>query len=434
MTENAQKDALNTRSAIAFATKTNQEVHWYYAHDIHRGNPITDPDLQSHLETLNSGTTNQRLGKIPLVVGMPVMITQNYDVENGVVNGCIGVLKNIRYRKDANGKRYATSCIVQSDTLTGEPLSGLPQGHAVVLEDTVDMTFVHPHSSKRCTIKRTQLPIIPAFAMTAHKAQGQTMNKVIIDLENVKGTETPYVMVSRVTNLDGLLILRKFSDKKIKCRLSEDLRAEFQRLEILRLETICEHGSADEIAVAESILRNNSSSSSSTNDDCTSVSCTSSSMSDSSSLNITVRKRKRPITTPSQVALSSQPLSSISQIDTIQDPDHNDTISNSGFICQDRTIAQIGSSEPKKGEITLMTHESGVNQRQKKRRIQTIHKKVPLNGTADRQMEQKTRTEHYTHTYTNATNQMQISNLKTSRRCKRTLQIDNSIQKRRRLK
>ncbi|KAF8181772.1 hypothetical protein BJ912DRAFT_805171, partial [Pholiota molesta] len=73
--------------------------------------------------------------------------------------------------------------------------------------------------------------------MTAHKAQGQTMGKVVIDLESTKGTEAPYVMVSRVTSLDGLLILRKFSDKKIKCRLSEDLRIELRRLENLRLDT-----------------------------------------------------------------------------------------------------------------------------------------------------------------------------------------------------
>ncbi|KAF8181771.1 hypothetical protein BJ912DRAFT_801813, partial [Pholiota molesta] len=83
--------------------------------------------------------TNQRLGKIPLVIGMPVMITQNYDVEGGVVNGCTGILKKIRYRKDSNGNRIATSCIVESDTITGSPLPALSQGQAVVLQDTVDM-------------------------------------------------------------------------------------------------------------------------------------------------------------------------------------------------------------------------------------------------------------------------------------------------------
>jgi hypothetical protein len=32
-----------------------------------------------------------------------------------------------------------------------------------------------------------------AFAMTAHKAQGKTMDAILIDLESTRGTESPYV-------------------------------------------------------------------------------------------------------------------------------------------------------------------------------------------------------------------------------------------------
>lgn len=42
---------------------------------------------------MHSGLTKQWLGKIPLVIGIPVMITHNFDVENGIVNGCTGILK-----------------------------------------------------------------------------------------------------------------------------------------------------------------------------------------------------------------------------------------------------------------------------------------------------------------------------------------------------
>ena len=248
VSENAQKDALNERAAQAFANRTNQTLHWYYAEDSHRGNTITDPELKGHLETLNSGITNQRLGKIPLVPGMPIMITQNYDVEGGIVNGCTGILKKIRYKEDSLGNRYATSCVIESNAITAEKMPSLTLGQAVVLQETVDITFKHPHSGKQCKIKRTQLPITPGFAMTAHKAQGQTMKKVIIDIESVRGTEAPYVMVSHVTSLDGLLILRHFRREKIKCRQSEDLRTECQRLENLRLDTISEFGSPQEIA------------------------------------------------------------------------------------------------------------------------------------------------------------------------------------------
>ena len=238
VSENAQKDAINELAAHAFARRTNQTLHWYYAIDQHQQNVVSDEALKRHLQNLNSGVTNQRLGKIPLVIGMPVMISQNYDVEGGIVNGCTGILKEIRYQTDSEGNRYATSCVVESESITGKQLPMLPPKHAAIIQDTTDLNFIHPHSGKRCKIKRTQLPILPAFAMTAHKAQGQTLKKVIIDLDNCRGTESPYVMVSRVTSLEGLLILRPFRSSKIKCRQSEDVRNEFKRLDRLRTLTI----------------------------------------------------------------------------------------------------------------------------------------------------------------------------------------------------
>ena len=61
-------------------------------------------------------------------------------------------------------------------------------------------------------------------------------------------------MVSRVTSLEGLLILRPFKSSKIQCRLSEDTRKEFKRLEKLRLHTIVETGTMEEKAGAQILL------------------------------------------------------------------------------------------------------------------------------------------------------------------------------------
>ncbi|THU88129.1 hypothetical protein K435DRAFT_603792, partial [Dendrothele bispora CBS 962.96] len=73
--------------------------------------------------------------------------------------------------------------------------------------------------------------------ITAHKSQGQTLTHAIVDLQSCRGAEMPYVMVSRVKSLDGLLILRNFEKGKIQCRQSEDARMEAKRLELLRLRT-----------------------------------------------------------------------------------------------------------------------------------------------------------------------------------------------------
>ncbi|THU92918.1 hypothetical protein K435DRAFT_623253, partial [Dendrothele bispora CBS 962.96] len=74
--------------------------------------------------------------------------------------------------------------------------------------------------------------------ITAHKSQGQTLSHAIVDLQSCRGSEMPYVMVSRVRSLDGLLLLREFDIGKIQCRQSEDARTEARRLELLHLRTL----------------------------------------------------------------------------------------------------------------------------------------------------------------------------------------------------
>ncbi|PBK87948.1 hypothetical protein ARMGADRAFT_884105, partial [Armillaria gallica] len=87
--------------------------------------------------------TSQRLGMLPLVIGMPVMITQNFDVESGIVNGATGTLEKIRYRLDEDGRHIALSCVVNVPLMTGSPLTDLKKSQAVALQDTVELDFKH---------------------------------------------------------------------------------------------------------------------------------------------------------------------------------------------------------------------------------------------------------------------------------------------------
>jgi hypothetical protein len=256
VSQNELKDALNEKAARAYAIRTGQDLHWYYATDTRsNGTVITDPSLREHLvERLHSGQTSYRLGRLPLAMGMPVMITQNFDVQNGIVNGTTGIVKRIRYRINESGERIATSCIVYVPDMTGPALPNLPPKHAAVLAETVDTTFTHPDSHKKCVVKRTQLPLVPAFAMTAHKAQGKTMEAIIADLESTKGTEAPYVMLSRAKSLDGIFILRPFRLSAIQCHPSQDVRNEYKRLDMLCHQTTMKYGSAAEAAESQDYL------------------------------------------------------------------------------------------------------------------------------------------------------------------------------------
>ena len=135
-----------------------------------------------------------------------------------------------------------------------DPLPNLQQHEVVVLEDTTELTFRHPHSGKKCKIRRTQLPVLPVFALTVHKAQGQMMERAMVDLEGCRGSESPYVMLSRIKSLEGLAILHPFSKARIVCRPSEDSHREQCRLHLCNLVTMKKHGNTEEKKSAHELL------------------------------------------------------------------------------------------------------------------------------------------------------------------------------------
>ena len=236
---NAIKDAINIEATMAFAKRTSQQVHWYHAVDTHKGKPIRDGAISDLLDTLPSNKTGGRVGALPLVLGMPVVLTENIDVAGGIVNGSTGILRKVRYRVDDDDRRFITSCIVELPDVTSDALPNLPPKHVAVLPNNVEMkSFRHPNSGRSCTLRRCQVPLDAAFAITAHKAQGQTMRKVVVDLASCIGTEAAYVMVSRCTGLQGLMVLRPFPISKITVHRSQDAREEFRRLDRLNVQTI----------------------------------------------------------------------------------------------------------------------------------------------------------------------------------------------------
>ena len=55
---------------------------------------------------------------------------------------------------------------------------------------------------------RTQIPLILAWALSIHKAQGQTLERVKVDLGRVFEKGQVYVALSRATCQEGLQVLR----------------------------------------------------------------------------------------------------------------------------------------------------------------------------------------------------------------------------------
>ena len=62
-------------------------------------------------------------------------------------------------------------------------------------------------------VSRWQLPLAPAYSITAHGSQGQTLRAAIIDLQIGRGVSpiASYVCMTRIKTRGDLLIFRAFS-------------------------------------------------------------------------------------------------------------------------------------------------------------------------------------------------------------------------------
>lgn len=130
---------------------------------------------------------------LTLKVGAQVMLLRNLDTENGLVNGSLG--------------------IVQDFASDGSPMVEFNGG----LEKIEPQTW-NIEREGDLLASRTQVPLKLAYAMTIHKSQGQTLDKLEVDLRSSFEAGMAYVALSRCRSLEGLYLTgfdpdRIFADK-----------------------------------------------------------------------------------------------------------------------------------------------------------------------------------------------------------------------------
>ncbi|KAG2342777.1 hypothetical protein BDR05DRAFT_885881 [Suillus weaverae] len=89
------------------------------------------------------------LGKIPLLIGMPILVSQNFNVEGGIVNGSTGKLRKVRYSLNNERQQVLRSCIVEISHSSDEALPNLFPHQIPIIEDFVELKFTHPNSKKK---------------------------------------------------------------------------------------------------------------------------------------------------------------------------------------------------------------------------------------------------------------------------------------------
>ena len=140
----------------------------------------------------------------------------------GVANGCEGELLNVKYKNNEYGEWRAVCAYIR---VPGANIQapGLPADVIQILPERNTFAYKQPGGGTYY-ISRSQLPLVPAYAYTANKIQGQSLKYALVDLKSARGTQALYVMISRAISLENLAIMHWFPSTNLDWRLSPKYR------------------------------------------------------------------------------------------------------------------------------------------------------------------------------------------------------------------
>ena len=189
-----------------------------------------------------TGTTLQKTLKIK--IGAKVMLTHNLNTADCLTNGALGEILgfdlnadgsvkciHVQFGNEKVGKDLRKNYQALQRLYPGENVTPISKFESIY---NLDSKF---SPSPTSTARALQFPLKLAFAVTAHKVQGQTIKKpmkVVVDLKKANKEAQVYVMLSRAQSLDQLIILDELYDKN--WRVSQEALQE-----VKRLEEICEN-------------------------------------------------------------------------------------------------------------------------------------------------------------------------------------------------
>ncbi|KKP01892.1 PIF1 [Trichoderma harzianum] len=237
---------LCTRNEVAMVNRENfnrlkTPKLEYHALDGFIARQEVHTQLPQYHDRLSDGTLvacrDQRLEPhVTLRGGMLVILQINLDIKGGLVNGSQGIIcgferfSSVNLPKVHRGKD--TEYIPSDQRIIGD--------HAKLREKQIQQFMEQQQGDPRlakawprvlfhngvkrviypsCVVNsvgdkepysllhRTQIPLLPGWAMSVHRSQGMTLDRVIVDLSHAFEEGQVYVALSRATSLHGLKVM-----------------------------------------------------------------------------------------------------------------------------------------------------------------------------------------------------------------------------------
>lgn len=129
-------------------------------------------------------------GSLKLAVGAQVMLTKTLCFADNLVNGSRGVVVEVRKNESIVYVRFKHGVV--------------PIGVTEFKSEVIEM---HDGQPRVVILKRRQVPLKLAWAVTVHKSQGMTLDRATLSLQSMFASGHAYVALSRVRSLDSLEIL-----------------------------------------------------------------------------------------------------------------------------------------------------------------------------------------------------------------------------------
>ncbi|KAJ6436943.1 hypothetical protein O9K51_10479 [Purpureocillium lavendulum] len=189
-----------------YATKARVNEYNHYHLD-----RLSRPVIQVIATNVGSGAAaapDDKAGNLakqfPVCIGARLMLTCNLWQQVGLCNGARGTVYDIGWAPGADPIRDQPCVIMMEfDKYTGPAFLTTADGRQIVPILPVDRDFLV--GATLCT--RTQFPLTVCYAITIHKSQSITEDKIVTDLScRDFQTGLSYVAVSRVKTLQGLML------------------------------------------------------------------------------------------------------------------------------------------------------------------------------------------------------------------------------------
>jgi hypothetical protein len=231
-----------------YCRRTGEVCYTLYAHDTSKCQPLSRQQRLT-IAHMKLEKTAHLPNKVELAIGMKTMVLSNIAPSIDLANGSRGIITDIildpqecALPNSSNTVflQYPPAAVIfRPYNASKIQLPGLPSG----------VVPIFPMRSTFCvggtggiTVHREQMPITAAYAFTDYKAQGQTMECVLVDLSKpptgALNRFNAYIALSRGRGRNTIRLLREVDTKLFTEHPSEILHEEDVRLSRLEMQTL----------------------------------------------------------------------------------------------------------------------------------------------------------------------------------------------------